>query len=75
MPVKREDKIVSVDREADTLCIFKRCHSLHRVSPIVGDQPRIMEVMVSEFTSGIGGEPKVNATILGPPALGNVIQP
>ena len=68
---KREDTIVSIGREPGALCIFKGCHSLHRVSPVVGDQLRIMGVFVYEFSPGIGADPKVNATIYGPRALGN----
>ena len=68
---KREDTVVSIDREPGALCIFKGCHSLHRVSPVVGDQLRIMGVFVYEFSPGIGGDPKVNATIYGPRTLEN----
>lgn len=51
---RREDTIVSIDREPGALCIFKGCHSLHRVSPVVGDQLRMMGVFVYEFSPGIG---------------------
>jgi len=68
---KREDSIVSIGREPGALCIFKGCHSLHRVSPVVGDQQRIMGVFVYEFSPGIGGDPRVNATIYGPRTLAN----
>lgn len=71
--VKREDTIVSIDLEPGALRIFKGCHSLHRVSPVVGDQLRIMRVCVYEFSPGIGGDPKVNVTIYGPRTLGNQI--
>ena len=63
---KREDTIVSIDREPGALCMFKGCNSLHRVSPVAGDQQRFMGVLVYEFSPGIGGDPKVNATIYGP---------
>jgi hypothetical protein len=66
-----KDTVVSIDREPGALCIFKGCHSLHRVSPVVGDQLRIMGVFVYEFSPGIGGDPKVNATIYGPRTLAN----
>ena len=68
---KREDTVVSIGREPGALCIFKGCHSLHRVSPIVGDRLRIMGVFVYEFSPGIGGDSKVNATIYGSRTLGN----
>jgi hypothetical protein len=67
---KRDDTIVSIGREPGALCIFKGCHSLHRVSPVVGDR-RIMGVFVYEFSPGIGGDPQVNATIYGPRTLDN----
>ena len=68
---KREDTIVRIDREPGALCIFKGCHSLHRVSSVVGDQLRIMGVFVYEFSPGSGGDPKVNAIIYGPRTLAN----
>ncbi len=59
------DSVVSVAREPGALCIFKGCNSLHRVSPVVGDTLRIMGVFVYEFTPGVVGDSRVNATIYG----------
>ena len=60
------DTIVSVGREPGALCIFRGCHSLHRVSPVRGDTLRTMGVFVYEFKPGVVGDPEVNATIYGP---------
>ncbi|XOV82838.1 MAG: hypothetical protein ACFHXK_18510 [bacterium] len=62
---ERDDTVVSVGREAGALCIFKGCHSLHRVTPVEGDVLRIMGVFVYEFSAGVTGDPEVNATIYG----------
>ncbi len=59
------DDAVSVARQAGSLCIFRGCNSLHRVSPVEGDRMRIMGVFVYEFEPGIKGEPEVNATVYG----------
>lgn len=56
---------VSVAREAGSLCIFRGCNSLHRVSPVEGDTMRIMGVFVYETEPGIVGDPEVNATVYG----------
>lgn len=60
------DNVVSVGRAAGELCIFRGCHSLHRVTPVQGDKLRIMGVFVYEFSPGITGDDEVNATIYGP---------
>ena len=63
---EREDSVVRVGREPGELCIFRGCHSLHRVTPVKGDTLRIMGVFVYEFQPGVAGDPDVNATIYGP---------
>lgn len=63
---RRDDTILSVGREPGALCIFKGCNSLHRVTPVHGATLRIMGVFVYEFSAGISGDPRVNATIYGP---------
>ncbi len=62
---KHNDSVVAVGREPGELCIFRGCHSLHRVTPVEGDTLRIMGVFVYEFQPGIAGDPEVNATIYG----------
>lgn len=57
---------VQVAREPGSLCIFRGCNSIHRVSPVEGGTPRIMAVFVYETEPGVVGDPKVNATIYGP---------
>ena len=59
------EDVIQVGREPGELCIFRGCHSLHRVTPVAGDGLRIMGVFVYEFQPGIVGDPKVNATIYG----------
>lgn len=56
---------VSVARHAGSLCIFRGCNSLHRVSEVKGDKMRIMGVFVYEFEPGVIGDPEVNATVYG----------
>lgn len=56
---------VSVAREAGSLCIFRGCNSLHRVSPVEGDTTRIMGVFVYENEPNVVGDPEVNATVYG----------
>ncbi|MFY9237840.1 MAG: hypothetical protein WAO78_02985 [Roseovarius sp.] len=56
---------VSVARAAGSLCIFRGCNSLHRVSPVKGPTMRIMGVFVYETEPGVVGDPDVNATIYG----------
>ena len=59
------NKSISIAREPGALCIFRGCNSLHRVSQVAGDTLRIMGVFVYEFSAGIVGDAKVNATIYG----------
>jgi hypothetical protein len=60
-----EEGVIEVGREADALCIFRGCNSVHRVSPVEGDRLRIMGVFVYENEPGIIGDPEVNETIYG----------
>lgn len=60
-----EEGIVEVGREEGSLCIFRGCNSLHRVSPVKGDRLRIMGVFVYENEPGITGDPEVNETVYG----------
>ena len=60
-----EDGIVEVGREEGSLCIFRGCNSLHRVSPVKGDRLRIMGVFVYENEPGITGDGEVNETVYG----------
>jgi hypothetical protein len=62
---RARETVVPVSREPGELCIFRGCNSLHRVSAVAGDRLRIMGVFVYEFTPGVVGDPKVNATIYG----------
>lgn len=62
---ERDETVVSVGREPGALCIFRGCNSLHRVTPVAGDELRIMGVFVYEFSPGLVGDPEVNATIYG----------
>ncbi len=62
---------VPVAREAGSLCIFRGCNSLHRVSPVEGDVMRIMGVFVYETEPGVIGDPQVNATVYGRQELAN----
>ena len=63
---ERNDTVVSIGREPGALCIFRGCHSLHRVTPVTGNRLRVMGVFVYEFTPGLVGDGQVNATIHGP---------
>ncbi len=63
---ERPEDVVEVAREAGSLCIFRGCNSLHRVSPIRGDTLRIMGVLVYETEPGVVGDPEVNETVYGP---------
>ncbi|MGI9463010.1 MAG: HalD/BesD family halogenase, partial [Aestuariivirgaceae bacterium] len=65
---KFPDDAVPVAREAGSLCIFRGCNSLHRVTPVAGDTMRIMAVFVYEAAPGVIGDPEVNANIYGPRA-------
>ncbi|MFT4606523.1 MAG: hypothetical protein ACI9YO_000539 [Gammaproteobacteria bacterium] len=60
-----EDGIVEVGREEGSLCIFRGCNSLHRVSSVKGNRLRIMGVFVYENETGITGDPEVNETVYG----------
>jgi hypothetical protein len=62
---EQDNTVVSVGREPGALCIFRGCNSLHRVTPVAGDELRIMGVFVYEFSPGLVGDPEVNATIYG----------
>lgn len=59
------DGVIEIGREADALCIFRGCNSLHQVSPVEGDRLRITGVFVYENEPGIIGDPEVNETIYG----------
>jgi len=59
------DRVETVSREAGELTIFRGCNSLHRVSPVAGDQLRMMAVFVYEEEPGIRGDPEVNLTVYG----------
>ena len=59
------ERVRTVSREAGELTIFRGCNSLHRVSPVVGDQLRMMAVFVYEDEPGIRGDPEVNQTVYG----------
>ncbi len=57
--------VETVSREVGELTIFRGCNSLHRVSPVRGDQLRMMTVLVYEEEPGIRGDPEVNLTVYG----------
>ena len=59
---------VPVAREAGSLCIFRGCNSMHRVTAVEGDRMRMMAVFVYEDRPGVVGDPRVNANIYGPRA-------
>ncbi|WP_157706374.1 HalD/BesD family halogenase [Roseovarius faecimaris] len=61
----RPQDTVAVAREVGSLCIFRGCNSVHRVSPVEGETTRIMAVFVYEDAPGVVGDPKVNETIYG----------
>jgi len=58
--------IVDVARDEGSLCIFRGCNSLHRVTPIEGKRLRIMGVFVYENEPGVVGDMEVNETVYGP---------
>jgi hypothetical protein len=60
-----EEGVIEVGREEGSLCIFRGCNSLHRVSPVKGDRLRMMGVFVYENEIGITGDPVVNETVYG----------
>jgi len=59
------ERVETVSRDAGELTIFRGCNSLHRVSPVEGDQLRMMAVFVYEEEPGIRGDPEVNQTVYG----------
>ena len=59
------NRVETVSREAGELTIFRGCNSLHRVSPVAGEQLRMMAVFVYEEEPGIRGDPEVNQTVYG----------
>ena len=63
---ERPQEAVEVAREPGSLCIFRGCHSLHRVAPVAGATLRVMGVLVYETEPGVVGDPEVNATVYGP---------
>jgi hypothetical protein len=63
---ERDQDIAEVAREPGSLCIFRGCNSLHRVSPVRGGTLRIMGVLVYETEPGVIGDPEVNETVYGP---------
>jgi hypothetical protein len=65
---ERSQDIVEVAREPGSLCIFRGCNSLHRVSPVAGGALRVMGVLVYETEPGVVGDPVVNETVYGPRA-------
>ena len=62
--------VVAVPRTPGALVVFRGCHSLHRVTPVAGNRPRLMAVFVYETEPGVIGDPEVNATVYGPRTLG-----
>ncbi len=65
---ERAGDAVGVAREPGSLCLFRGCNSLHRVTPVEGATMRIMAVFVYEREPGVIGDPRVNANIYGPRA-------
>lgn len=61
-----ETHVVTVPREPGALVIFRGCTSVHSVSPVEGDQARMMAVFVYEDEPGVIGDPEVNRTVYGP---------
>lgn len=64
----RAGDAVRVAREPGSLCLFRGCNSMHRVTRVESDPMRIMAVFVYELTPGVIGDPRVNANIYGPRA-------
>jgi hypothetical protein len=58
-------RALSVARGPGELTIFRGCNSLHRVSPVKGNQRRMMAVFVYETEPGVTGDPEVNKTVYG----------
>ena len=63
------DDVIEVGREEGAVCIFRGCNSLHRVSPVEGDRHRIVGSFFYENEPGVVGDPIVNETVYGRPAL------
>jgi len=61
----QSDRVCTVSRQAGELTIFRGCNSLHRVSPVRGNQRRIMAVLVYETQPNVVGDPQVNMTVYG----------
>ena len=61
----RAEDAVQVSREPGSLCIFRGCNSLHRVSAVSGSRMRLMGVFVYEYQPGVVGNQEVNETIYG----------
>lgn len=59
------ERVRSISRSPGELTIFRGCNSLHRVSPVEGNRPRLMCVMVYENAPGYIGDPVVNMTVYG----------
>ena len=66
--------IIDVAREEGSLCIFRGCNSLHRVTQIEGDRMRIMGVFVYENEPGVIGDMEVNEIVYGPSVRDGVQQ-
>lgn len=60
-----ESDAIAVGRAPGSLCIFRGCNSLHRVSEVEGERTRIMGVFVYETEPGVVGDPEVNETVYG----------
>lgn len=59
-------RVIGVERNAGSLVIFFGRNSLHRVSPVHGDRPRLVAVMCYETEPGVVGTDELNAAIYGP---------
>jgi hypothetical protein len=59
-------RVIRVDRAPGSLVIFHGHHSLHRVTPVVGDRARLVAVMGYEEVPGVVGSPEMNVAIYGP---------
>jgi hypothetical protein len=59
-------RVVTVPRTPGALVIFRGCNSVHRVTTVAGNQPRLMAVFVYETEPGVVGDPEVNETVYGP---------
>ncbi|NQV43387.1 MAG: hypothetical protein HQ501_00680 [Rhodospirillales bacterium] len=66
---KRPDDVVRIPRALGSLCIFRGCNSLHRVTAVEAGPMRMMAVFVYEAQPGVIGDPTANATTYGPRAV------